>query len=385
VLCLRATPAPATGDFQLHAYVNDTCIVADEPYFVPDRPAIRVAGQPESIPLFGLVVGGRAELFANNEKQVGPDALHVHGARKDTRYAAATRMSLYRADFDPAPVLRLNSKLGCITIVAAEFAPDSTDCMKDYNPKELARENLGLPQSQWKTSRTDDSIENPLRRANVCVEGKARAVYEARFELSNDGTAYRLKDAGYQITSLLTTQEEGATRTAFYTLKIFAPNATQHKVTLSSAWVNLGTVSAGAHSVGSAADSAWLRVPPLSAQARRLYEARTHLQQQVTREGEALGRAITQNKRLLARLDQRIAAASADKARSLRKERTKIESEVQLQSTELDARTAEYKQLHQTPQELMPVTIELAVTESQSQKKAQLALADMLGAKVERP
>ena len=45
-----------------------------------------------------------------------------------------------------------------------------------------------------------------MRRANVCVDGKAKAVYEARFEFSTDGTAYRLKDAGYRIESLLTTE-----------------------------------------------------------------------------------------------------------------------------------------------------------------------------------
>lgn len=71
--------------------------------------------------------------------------------------------------------------------------------------KGVGARNYGLAQSQWKTSRTDDSIENQLRRANVCVSGKPRAVYEARFEFSSDGTAYRLKDAGYRIESLLTT------------------------------------------------------------------------------------------------------------------------------------------------------------------------------------
>ena len=46
---------------------------------------------------------------------------------------------------------------------------------------------------------------------------------------------------------------------------------------------------------------------------------------------------------------------------------------------ELDARKAEYHDLPRTPLEFMPVTIEVAVTETESEKKAQLALADILG------
>ncbi len=104
---------------------------------------------------------------------------------------------------------------------------------------------MDLPQKDWKTSRTDDSIENQLRRANVCVDGNARAVYEGRFEFSKDGTTYRLKSAGYRIDSLLTTQEKGASRTVLYTLKITQPGATDQQEALSSAWVDLGTVARG--------------------------------------------------------------------------------------------------------------------------------------------
>ena len=46
---------------------------------------------------------------------------------------------------------------------------------------------------------------------------------------------------------------------------------------------------------------------------------------------------------------------------------------------ELDARNAEYQDLPRAPLEFMPVTIEVAVTESESEKKAQLALADIIG------
>jgi hypothetical protein len=223
-------------------------------------------------------------------------------------------------------------------------------------------------------------LENQLRRANVCVDGKSRAVYEARFEFSKDGTAYRLKDAGYRINSLLTTQEKGASRTALYTLKISNPGATDQQETLSSAWVKIGTVAAGARGSGSGGDSApWLRVPPLSVEARRVYEEKTKVHQEVMGEIEALKRALTRNQRLVAGLDQRIAGAAADVADGLRQERTKVAVQIQAQGAELDARNAEYQDLPHEPLEFMPVMVEVAVTETDSEKKAQLALADIVG------
>jgi hypothetical protein len=214
----------------------------------------------------------------------------------------------------------------------------------------------------------------------VCVIGKVKAVYEARFEFSKDGTAYRLKDAGYHVDSLLTTSEKGASRTTLYTLKISDPGATDQQEVLSSAWVNVGTVTAGSHAAGSKSDAApWLRVPPLSTEARRVYDEKTKVHQEVMGEIEALNRALTRNRRILASLDQRIAAADADTVDGLKQERTRIAVQNQSQAAELDARKAEYQDLPRATLEFMPVTIEVAVTETESEKKARLALADIIG------
>jgi hypothetical protein len=239
---------------------------------------------------------------------------------------------------------------------------------------------MGLPQSEWKTSRAGESVENQLRRANVCVIGNASAVYEARFEFSKDGTAYRLKDAGYHIESLLTTQEKGASRTTIYTLKISDPGASDQQEVLSSAWVNIGTVTAGSHSSGAKGDTApWLRVPPMSIEARRNYDGKTKIHQEVIGQIEALNRALTRNQRLIANLDERIATAGSDVAEGLKQERIRVAVQNQTQAAELDARNAEYQDLPRAPMEFMPVTIEVAVTETESEKKARLALADIIG------
>jgi hypothetical protein len=387
ILCLSllrlqaAQSAEAAHDkVDVRAYVDDSCIIADEPYFLP------VSGNPSDqanarfLPLIGLIVGKLAELFINHEIESSADKMKSRAARKDTHYAVSKQMNLYRADFSPVPVLRINAKLGCMTIVAGSFQPEPADCRAQYIPKELSRETRDLPQTEWKTSRTDESVENQLRRANVCMIGNAKAVYEARFEFSKDGTAYRLKDAGYRIQSLLTTQDKGASRTTLYTLKISDPGTTDQQEVLSSAWVNIGAVTAGAHSAGAKSDAApWLRVPPMSAEARRIYDEKTKDYQEVMGQIDALKRAQIRNQRVLDSMDQRIATATPDTVAGLKQERTRIAVQGQTQGAELDARNAEYQDLPRTPLEFMPVTVEVAVTETETEKKAQLAMADIIG------
>jgi hypothetical protein len=372
----------APDHVDLHVYVADSCIVADEPYFVPEAPIPETANAetPKFLPLLGIVVGKVAELWINHEIQGSANKLKSRAARKDTRYALTKETNLYRADLQAAPVLEINSKLGCMTIVAAKIKPEPSDCRSAYVPKGLTPESTGLAESEWKTSRSDDSVENQLRRANVCVDGRAAAVYEGRFEFSKDGTAYRLRNAGYRINSLLTTASPGATRTALYTLKIFEPGATDQQQVLSSAWVNLGTVTAGARSVGSDKDDPpWLKIPPLSVDARRVYEEKTKTHQEISAEVDTLKRSLNRNQRILAGLDQRLAAVSGDLAAGLQQERTRVAVQIQTQSAELDACNTDFEQLPHAPMEFMPVTIEVAVTETESEKKAQLALADLVG------
>jgi hypothetical protein len=390
VLCLsllQMQVAQAAKDtVNVRAYVNDTCIIADEPFFLPAAPASPAAQNGDAqesakfFPLLGLVIGKLAELFVNHEIQSKANQYKSGVARKDTRYAITEQTNLYRADLEPVPTLSINAKLGCMTIVAGNFKPEATDCTAAYIPKELAKDSMNLPQEQWRTIRTDDSIENQLRRADICIDGKARAVYEARFEFSSDGTAYRLKDAGYRIDTLLTTDKPAVTRNTLYTLKISTPGATDQQEVISSAWVDIGAVKAGSRSQGAAGKEVlWLRVPPLSVEARRNYEEKTKVHQEVIGEIQALQRAHTRNQRLLAGLDQRIAQAGKDLLPGLKQERTRIAVQDQSQSAELDARKAEYQDLPRSPLEFMPVTIEIGVTETESEKKSQVALAEIVG------
>jgi hypothetical protein len=374
--CLAAKDAVA-----VHAYVNDSCIVADEPFFLPVSPPKEgeAVDTAKFLPLVGLIVGKLAELFVNHEIQSHANRYKAGVARKDTRYSMSSQMNLYRADLTPSPSLNINARLGCMTVVAGYFKPDETDCTAAYVPKQLSSDSVGKPQEEWKTSRTDDSIENQLKRANICIDGKASAVYEARFEFSKDGTAYRLRDAGYRVDALLTTDKKGATRATVYTMKISTPSATDQQDLLSTAWVNIGTVNAGKRSGGGNSDSTpWLKVPPLSVEARRNYEDKTKTHQEVNGQIEALQRAQTRNQRVLAGLNQRLAAASGDVAEGLKQERTRVAVQDQSQAAELDALRSEYRELPLAPLEFMPVTIEVAVTETESEKKSQVFIADLV-------
>jgi hypothetical protein len=375
------TVGAAADDPEVRAFVNDSCIVADEPYLMPppdpDDPADQ--NRTKFLPLIGMVVGELAQMLISHLVGTSTAHLKTDAARKDTRYAMTEQINLYRADFQPEPVLRLNAKLGCMTIVAARFLPGSPQCSANYIPRQLSRETIKLPESEWKATRSDNSVENQLRRANICVDGSARAVYEARFEFSEDGTAYRLRNAGYQIESLLTTRDKVAQRIVFYTLEISQPGKTDQRETLSTAAVNLGTVAAGAHSAGAATDSPpWLTVPALSLESRRAYDEKTKVHQQVRGEIDALKRALGRNQRVLAGMDQRIATASPDMAAGLAQERTRIAVQIQTQQAELEGSDAEYQELPQTPLEFMPVTIVVAVTETQSEKTALLTLAGLI-------
>ena len=118
----------------------------------------------------------------------------------------------------------------------------------------------------------------------------------------------------------------------------------------------------------------------MSLEARRVYDEKTRVHQEVMGAIEALTRAQKRNQRVLSALDQRIAAAgSAETADGLKQERTRVAVQNETLAAELEARKAEYQDLPRTPLEFMPVTIEVAVTETESEKKAQLAIADIIG------
>ena len=168
LVLLSATYAAdnSSADNDWRVFINSNCIITDEPFLLPqsdDEATARV------VPLFGILVSKLASTLISTVIEGSVGGLGGQAARKDTKYVTAKDFNLYLADLSESPASSINPRLGCITVVAGQFHPDSLDCTGDYVPREVSVESLQLSQSEWQTARTDDSVENILRRANVCM------------------------------------------------------------------------------------------------------------------------------------------------------------------------------------------------------------------------
>jgi hypothetical protein len=390
LVALASTAAhAATEPVPLHAYLTASCIIADEPFYAPDGDAAK-AGAPRAkfLPLIGLVVGKLAEVFITREMESSASQIKVRAARKDTLYTVISPLNLYLADGSAPPRLKLNPHLGCLTIVAAKLSPQGTDCTAAYLPKQVPAASKPTPAASAPAASaptpTDPaagaagSVENSLRRANICVQGSARAVYEARIELSEDATAFRLHSTGYQINSLLSTTQAKAARASFYAVKIMPPTGPDNAPALADAAVQLGTVRAGARSDG-AEPGLWQRLPPPSVDSQRAFDQRTHDAQDLSGQIEALQRSVARAQRTIADLDERIPQQSGAVADQLKQERDKLTVQYQLQSAQLDGLSEELKQMPPISMQFMPIMAQVSVTETESEKTEDLALADIIG------
>jgi hypothetical protein len=373
----------------LHAYLTASCIIADEPFYAPDGEGAK-PGAPRAkfLPLIGLVVGKLAEVFITREMESSASQIKVRAARKDTLYTVISPLNLYVADGSALPRLKLNPHLGCLTIVAAKLAPQGTDCTQAYLPKLVPAASrpapttsapaASAPAASEPAAGQSGSVENSLRRANICVQGSAAAVYEARIELSEDATAFRLHSTGYQINSLLSTTQAKATRASFYAVKIMPPASPENTPALADAAVQLGTVRAGARSDGAEA-GLWQHLPPPSVDSQRAFDQRTHDAQDLSGQVEALQRSVARAQRTIADLDERIPQQSGAVADQLKQERDKLTVQYQLQSAQLDGLNEELKALPPISMQFMPIMAQVSVTETESDKTEELALADIIG------
>jgi hypothetical protein len=367
-------------DNDWRVFINSNCIITDEPFLLPqsdDEATARVA------PMFGILVSKLAGTLISTVIEGSVVGLSGQAARKDTKYVTARDFNLYLADLSESPTASINPRLGCITAVAGQFHPDSLDCTGDYIPREVSVESLQLPQSEWQTARTDNSVENILRRANVCMAGQTKSVFEARIRFSDDKTAYRMNNAGYWINSLMSTKSSTASRNLFYTLEIVEPSEFSGGLALSTAWVNIGQVTAGETAIGGDR-SDWLRVPPMSRSARKAHASDTAIHQDVIGEIDALERAVVRDARLLAGIQERAKTASQVVRKGLDKEMAKIGVRVVTKEAMLEARRAEYDDLPQSTLLYMPVTMRFGITETRSERKAMQMLAAILEANSDR-
>lgn len=362
---------------EIRAFMGESCVIADEPYLLQVGPHDQVE---RSISLSGLVVSKLGQALLKGFVRATSSQLGAFSRSKDMYYVAAKDFNLYRATLYDSPSAELNANLGCATVVAARFEPDNVDCTHLYDPKVLPGTDIAPDDFASRAVREDSSVENILRRANICVSGPAHSVYEVRFEKSDDLTAYRLQSAGLWINSLLSTTRKNAKRGVVYTMEIAEPAVDTQMRILSSAWVDIGEVQAGFEmdNPPSSSRSEWLRTPPMSSTAKSAYEVDTSVHQDVFAEIKALERSVVRDKRQLEGMRERMKTARESILAATRKEMDGLELRILRNESLLDARRAEYLDLPQLEKNYMPVSIRFGVIESRSQKRALSTLAAYL-------
>jgi hypothetical protein len=358
------------------AYTNSSCIIADEPFLLPETADDTSA---RTAPLVSMIVAKLANVLITGAIDGLSGGFSKRGGRKDTAYVTANNVNLYVADLSGEPQVNLNPEFRCATVVTGDIQPSDYDCTDEYIPREASVEFLNLPPSEWVTTRKDNSVENILKRANVCVVGKVASVFEARIILSDDGTAYRVDSAGYKVNSLFSTKSKSAKRNLFYTMEVVEPTADGDGRVLTMPLLDLGEVTAGVSSLGdTAVSSNWLLVPDISSNARRDFQSDTVVHQEVFGKIEALERVVTRDSRVLAGIEERSKGVSSNIRDALKGEMTAIEIRLIKSDSLLEALRGEYADLPVVAEQYMPVTIRFGITESRSERKALQAIGGIL-------
>ncbi len=360
-------------------FANDSCIVSDEPFLLP---RLADGSNVRFMSLLGAIATKVTATILTGVVQGAMSSVSEAAARRETTYASATDFNFYSADLSQSLDVSVNSRFSCITAVAGQFEANSVDCTAEYVPKEVALESLDLPKSQWQSTRKDNSLANILKRANVCMSGAPKSVFEARMVLSADRSAYRLENAGYWIDSLISTDSRRARKHLMYTLEILEPNDGGEEIVLSTAWVNVGAVKAGsmAPEGGAISQSDWLRVPPMSQSAQAALDSDTAVHRDVLGHIDVLERDVARDNELLRGLAARAASSSADVRARLEQEMTNVKVRIATAEAMLDARRAEYANLPRPKLMFMPTTLRFGVTESRSEKRALRSLKVILNA-----
>jgi hypothetical protein len=384
IFALVAAVAPTdsyAAKIESRAYINSSCIIADEPFLLPESDADTSA---RMAPLFGALAAKLANTLISGIISGVAGGIDKRGARKNTEYVTANNVNLFAVDLSGEPFIILNPQFGCATIVTGEIHPSAYDCKSEYIPRDIPVEFLDIPESDWVSTRTDNSVENILRRANVCVVGDVRSAFEARIVLSDDGSAYRVDSAGYTLNSLMDTKSKSATRNLFYTMEVVEPSADGDGHVLTMSLINLGEVSAGDSSLGDVAlSSDWLLVPEIPSSAKQDFLSDTSVHREVYGKIEALERVVARDSRYLAGIEERANSAEPEIQAALQSEVTNIRIRLVTSGSMLDALRGEYQDLPEIDARYMPVTIRFGITETRSESKAMKQIAAAIKANSE--
>ncbi len=365
--------SPASGQ-ELRVFLNENCVVADEPIVIPDAVASK------GMPYGPLIVSDAGQAVIRVLVKGIAMGLAKISSRRDYNYTASEELYLYNVNFDIQPQPQLNSSLSCMTLVAGSFERRGADCVADYEP--LVLTDAAAANASLLDLRRGRSSANVLRRANICMNGEPDILIENRVVLSDDESAFRLQGAGREINRLLSTDKKKSKRGLLLTATLFAPARDGRGERLSTHWVNYGMVGPHGriHEYADAAISSWTPVPPMTGTVLENYSAGSAEHRQASDRASSLERSILRQSRQVSELESRLENADATLEPILRKRLGFLNGNIEAQSAELNAWRQEYDDLPGDTYRYMPVTLQLTLTETRDEKRLLLALARLLDA-----
>ena len=356
----------------VRVYFSETCIVADEPVVSEELAGLKMPGLSTIIAtntgqaLLGSLIRGIARLIGKTS------------STREVVYAVDKDMYLYSVNLNESPEPRLTSELGCMTVVAGHFQANGRACTERYEPAYLDGDRFN--ESTIDELRSNRDPANVLRRANVCVEGTPSLLLESRIEKSDDGTAFRLKGAGLQVNSLLTSRRDRDRRALLLTLSMFQPSKDGRGEHLATSWINYGTLTSGVQIPESLdrARSAWTATPGMSPAAAAVHRTETEDHAIAGAEAAHLERSILRLSRQLSTLEAEADTADPRLRPAYQKEVDRLNIEIAVQHAELAAWRAEYDELPIGQRQYMPATVRVSLLEARSERQGLGRVADLL-------
>lgn len=365
---------PANGQ-ELRVFLNESCVVADEPIVVPD------ADDSKGLPFGRLIVSSPGEAIMRGLIRGIAWGLAKISSRRDYLYTATQELYLYNVDYDSEPQPQLNANLSCMTVVAGSFARDGADCEAEYEP--LILNDADVMKMSLVGVRQSRSSANVLRRANICLDREPDMLIENRVVLSEDGSAFRLQGAGREINRLLSTDKSNAKRGLLLTASLFAPSPDGRGTRLSTHWINYGMVSPRGR-IDEYLDntgSTYTPVPSMSGMVLENYVRDSAAYREVYDRASELERSIVRQSWQASELESQLAGMDAERASILKDQVTFLTDQIASQSAELAALRQEYDNLPGGLYRYMPVTLQLTITETRDEKRLLFLLAVMLDTK----
>jgi hypothetical protein len=370
-VCLLPQHAVAADDFRI--YLNPSCIVADEPIVAPDADAAK------SFDWAGFVVTSPGQAIITGIIRGIARAIGRAAESQEYVLTADRQLYLYHADFAASADAFLSPEMGCVTIISGNFAGEYVNCVDEYQPVVLQGTSEGIEQAL--AAARNRPVREVLKRANVCLSGPPDFFYESRIELSDDATAFRLRGAGLEVNALASARKPADRRAVLLTVSMLEPSEDGRGRQLASNWTNFGQLHAGVDVNAEAAAeivSEWTRLPPLNQNSLSVFKADARDYATALQEIEALERRIVRQVRQLGELQDKLAGVDEATAAVLRKEVSRLDVAITIDSARLGSWRQEYADLPGLQKRYMPAVLRVSLTETRSEQQLQAWLANFL-------